>query len=235
MNGPSTIIASMLLAAGLAAGGYFIGAGWVNAKTLERTVTVKGLSEREVPADIAIWPIVFTVADNDLNALVKTVEQQTATVTRFLESSGFEGNELTVNPPAITDKQAQSYGGDTGRFRYLAQTTVTVYSDNIAATLAARQRMLELGKAGITINQDSYLAQTQFLFEGLNAIKPAMIEEATQNARAVAEKFAADSGSTLGKIRKARQGQFSIADRDSNNPHIKKVRVVSTLEYYLAD
>jgi hypothetical protein len=235
MNGPSTVIASVLIAAGLAAGGYFIGAGWVNAKTLERTVTVKGLSEREAPADIAIWPIVFTVADNDLNALVKTVEEQTATVTRFLASSGFESDELTVNPPAITDKQAQSYSGDTGRFRYLAQTTVTVYSDNIAATLAARQRMLELGKAGITINQDSYLAQTQFLFEGLNAIKPAMIEEATQNARAVAEKFAADSGSTLGKIRKARQGQFSIADRDSNNPHIKKVRVVSTLEYYLAD
>ncbi|MEM1231309.1 MAG: SIMPL domain-containing protein, partial [Pseudomonadota bacterium] len=198
-------------------------------------VTAKGLSEREVPADVAIWPVVFTLADNDLEALVSAVERQTRTVVAFLEDNGFDASEISANPPAITDKQAQNYGGNSVRFRYLAQTTVTVYSDNIDAVLKARAGMLALGKAGVTVTQDGYLAQTQFLFQGLNDLKPAMIEEATRNARTVAEKFAADSGSALGKIRKARQGQFSISDRDSTTPHLKKVRVVSTLEYYLAD
>lgn len=235
MSSVASFIAAALLAIGFATGGYFIGTGWVDAKALERTVTAKGLSEREVPADIAIWPIVFSVADNSLEPLVKTVESQTERVRGFLTQAGFSAEEITANPPTITDKQAQSYGGNTAPFRYLAQTTVTVYSTNIDATLRAREKLLDLGKAGITVNQDGYQAQTQYLFQGLNDIKPAMIEEATRNARAVAEKFAADSGSRLGKIRRARQGQFSISDRDSNNPHIKKVRVVSTLEYYLAD
>lgn len=235
MDTRAALALGLLTALGLAAAGYQIGSGWVNAKQLERTVTVKGLSEREVDADIAIWPLSFNVADNDLDTLVQTVEAQTAVITRFLAEAGFEAAEITVNPPAITDKQAQSYGNDNVRFRYLAQTTVTVYSRNIEATRTARAALLELGKAGITITQDNYEARTQYLFEGLNAIKPEMIEEATRNARAVAQKFAEDSGSALGKIRKARQGQFSIADRDSNNPHIKKIRVVSTLEYYLAD
>lgn len=235
MKATPALLIGVIIATGIAVAGYFVGQGWVEARQLERTVTVKGLSEREVAADIAIWPLTFNVAANELDALVTTVEQQTAVVTQFLADAGFSPTEVTVNPPAITDKQAQSYGNDNVRFRYLAQTTVTVYSRNIPAIRTAREAMLDLGKAGITITQDNYEARTQFLFEGLNTIKPEMIEEATRNARAVAEKFAADSGSTLGKIRKARQGQFSINDRDSNNPHLKKVRVVSTLEYYLAD
>ena len=73
----------------------------------------------------------------------------------------------------------------------------------------------------------------RFKFEGLNEIKPGMIEEATKNAREVGEKFAKDSGSRLGKIKTANQGTFSITDRDSNTPEIKKVRVVTSVTYYL--
>ncbi|MFK7916108.1 MAG: SIMPL domain-containing protein [Pseudomonadales bacterium] len=235
MKTAGALLLGIAIALGVAAAGYLIGNGWVAAKELERTVTVKGLSEREAPADIAIWPLTFNVADNNLETLVKTVELQTQVIIAFLAEAGFEPAEITINPPAITDKQAQNYGNDNVRFRYLAQTTITVYSRRIEATRAARTGLLDLGKAGITIAQDNYDTRTQYLFEGLNLIKPEMIEEATRNARAVAQKFAEDSGSTLGKIRKARQGQFSISDRDSNNPHIKKIRVVSTLEYYLAD
>ncbi len=100
---------------------------------------------------------------------------------------------------------------------------------------AANRELLELGKAGVVFSQENYELQTQYLFQGLNEIKPEMVEEATRNARVVAEKFAADSESRLGKLKSAAQGQFTVEDRDSNNPHIKRVRVVSTLEYYLAD
>ena len=96
-------------------------------------------------------------------------------------------------------------------------------------------QLSELGKQGIVLTGNNYAAQPEYLFTRLNSIKPQMIEEATRKAREVAEKFAQDSDSTLGKIRKARQGQFSISSRDNNNPQIKKVRVVSTIEYYLSD
>jgi hypothetical protein len=112
---------------------------------------------------------------------------------------------------------------------------VTVYSANVAAVRKLMSRLSELGKQGIVFSGDSFQAQTQYLYTRLNEVKPAMVEEATRQAREVAEKFAADSQSTLGKIRQASQGQFSVEARDQNNPHIMKVRVVSTVEYYLSD
>ena len=116
-----------------------------------------------------------------------------------------------------------------------ARQAVTVYTDKIDGVRAALSEISELGKAGIVIAGDSYDNRTQYFFTKLNEIKPDMVEEATRNAREVAEKFARDSDSSVGKIKRATQGQFSIADRDQNNPHIKKVRVVSTVVYYLAD
>ena len=215
--------------------GSLIGKGFTDARALERTVSVKGLSERDVPADVAIWPLQINVADNDLTSLVATVEKQKAMVIEFLTSHGFAEAEITVGAPAITDKQAQAYGNDPIRFRYLAQQVVTVYTKKIDAVRGANRELLELGKAGVVFSQENYELKTQYLFQGLNEIKPAMVEEATRNARVVAEKFAADSDSRLGKIKSAAQGQFTVEDRDSNNPHIKRVRIVSTLEYYLAD
>ena len=153
----------------------------------------------------------------------------------FLTAHGFAEADITVGAPAITDKQAQSYGNDAIRFRYLAQQVITVYTKKIDAVRAANRELLELGKAGVVFSQENYELKTQYLFQGLNEIKPEMVEEATRNARVVAEKFAADSDSRLGKIKSAAQGQFTVEDRDSNNPHIKRVRIVSTLEYYLAD
>ena len=110
-----------------------------------------------------------------------------------------------------------------------------MYSRDVARVRAAQKGLADLGRQGIVFSGEQYGTQTQYLFTGLNDIKPDMIEEATRNAREVGEKFARDSSSTLGKIRSAQQGQFSITDRDQNNPHIKKVRVVSTVEYYLSD
>lgn len=235
MNTLSALLLALAIASGTTAAGWFVGKGFTDARALERTVSVKGLSERDVPADVAIWPLELSVADNDLAALVANVARQREMVVEFLKARGFEDAEITVGAPAITDKQAQSYGNDQVRFRYLGQQVITVYTSKIDAVRSASSELLELGRAGVVFSQENYARRTQYLFQGLNAIKPEMIEEATRNARAVAEKFAADSESRLGKIRSASQGQFTIEDRDSNNPHVKRVRVVSTLEYYLAD
>jgi len=235
VNTFNSLLLGALLALGLALAGYFIGNGFVQARALERTVEVKGLAERDVAADTAIWPLRFVVAGNELEPLLAQVEAQGKQVGAFLALRGFSADEISLSAPSITDRLAQNYGEPNVRFRYTVAQTVTVFTSNVEAVRSAGRELLSLGKEGIVFNQEDYNVQTQYLFNGLNDIKPAMIEEATRNAREVAEKFAADSKSRLGKIRSARQGQFSITDRDSNNPHIKKVRVVSTVAYYLAD
>ncbi|UCD85746.1 MAG: SIMPL domain-containing protein, partial [Deltaproteobacteria bacterium] len=216
--------------------GYLISNSIIKFKALNRTVTVKGLSEREVPADIAIWPINYYEADNELNNLYSTIQRNNILITEFLKKNGFKDEEISISPPAITDRQVESYTDpDKLQFRYSGSSSITVYTDNVDSVKKAMKNLVELGKQGVAISGYDYDSRTEFLFTKLNEIKPEMIEEATKNAREVAEKFAKDSKSKLGKIKSARQGQFSINDRDSNTPHIKKVRVVSTLEYYLSD
>jgi hypothetical protein len=235
LNTTTSLLLGLLIAIGLTLGGYFVGDGFYQARALERTVEVKGLAEREVPADTAIWPLQFVVAGNDLEPLLAQLEQQSEQVRAFLTLRGFDEGEISIGAPGISDRLAQAYGEPNVKFRYSVSRVITVFTDKIDAVRGAGRELLELGKAGIVFSQDNYEFRTQYLFNGLNTIKPEMIEEATRNGREVAEKFAEDSASRLGKIRTARQGQFSIDDRDSNNPHIKNVRVVSTLEYYLVD
>lgn len=220
---------------GLAALGLLLGRGALQVRALDRTVTVKGLAEREVPADIALWPLQFSAASNDVAALYATVETNAAKVAAFLKEAGFTDEEITVAPPVVTDKLAQQWGGDQAPLRYSAQRSVTVYTTRIDLVRATQKRLGELGQGGIVLGGDPYQVQTQYLFTKLNDLKPAMIEEATRNAREVAEKFAQDSRSRLGRIKSAQQGQFTVEDRDQNNPHVKKVRVVSTVVYYLVD
>jgi hypothetical protein len=235
-NAGAGLMLGVFLFAGLVGLGYLLANGFLAAKALERTVTVKGLSERDVPADVAIWPIKFMHADNDLVALYAAVERSNALIVGFLRQNGFADAEISVSVPAIIDRQAQAYGNDgDAKFRYTATSGISVYSQNVGRVRETMNRLVDLGKQGLAIAGQDYEARTQFLFTGLNTIKPEMIEEATRNAREVASKFAQDSASELGRIKTASQGQFSIEDRDSNTPHIKKVRVVSTVEYYLSD
>ena len=233
---PGAFILGGFLLLGAAALGYLLGDSALQVKAFERSVTVKGLSEREYAADIVIWPIQFTEAGNDLPALYAAVEGSTEKIRQFLLASGIDAAEVSAGSPSITDKSAQQYGNN-GRaeFRYTASQTVTVYSDKVDAVRGVMGTLSRLGKEGIVFTGGDYQSQTEYLFTRLNEVKPAMIEEATREARAVAQKFAEDSDSALGKIRRASQGQFSISARDRNNPHIKKVRVVSTVEYYLSD
>lgn len=222
------------LFAGLLGAAYLLANSIVDIKQMERTVEVKGLSEREVPADIAIWPISFNMADNDLVNLYQTIDQQNAKVVDFLKARGFTESEITISTPAVVDKLAREYDSSyASRFRYTASSTITVYTSQVDLARESMIKVVDLGREGIAIAGDNY--STQFIYSQLNQIKPEMIEEATRNARQAADKFASDSDSRLGKIKRANQGTFSIENRDSSTAHIKKVRVVSTVEYYLSD
>ena len=221
--------------AGLTLMGYLLGSSAIRFKEYERVVSVKGLAEKEVPADVAVWPINFSGANADLTALYSSLELDTKEVVDFLVASGFGPSEITVAPPAITDKFAQQFSNtERVQLRYTARQTITVYSNKIDLVRKAANNLAALGKKGIAFGGPEY-QRTEYLFTRLNDIKPAMVEEATRKAREVAAKFANDSHSKLGKIRSANQGQFTVSDRDSNTPYIKNVRVVSTVEYYLSD
>ena len=235
-NKISAVILGVFLFLGLSSLGYQLGDSAIKFKEYERTVTVKGLSEREFEADIVIWPIQFTQANNQLGDLYNSIEDSTKKIRFFLEENGIDKNSISVSSPSITDKSAQRYNNQAkAEFRYTAIQTVTVYSKNIKSVRKVMASLSELGKQGIVFTAGNYQSETEYLFTRLNEIKPEMIEEATRKAREVAEKFASDSKSSLGKIKKASQGQFSISARDKNNPHIKKIRVVSTVAYYLSD
>jgi hypothetical protein len=231
----SALVLGVFIFLGLTALGYFFGSSVVKFKEYERTVTVKGLSENEYPADIVLWPIQFIGSNNDLTELYESIEKDADEIINFLKANGFEDNEITISPPGIVDKLAQGYEKSKIEFRFYATQTITVYSNKIKPARLTMNKLAELGKKGIALTDGGYENTTEYLFTRLNEIKPEMVEEATTKAREVARKFAKDSNSKLGKIKKARQGQFSISDRDKNNPHIKKVRVVSTIEYYLSD
>lgn len=230
------LILGVFICAGLIVMAIILGNSAIAYKKLDRTVSVKGLSEREFAADIVIWPIQYAVASNDLNELYQKIQSNNLTISEFLKQNNISVDEITFSMPAIVDRSAQQYGyTDAATFRYAANQNVTVYSGNIDTVRNAMSQLSEIGKQGIVLTGGDYAAQTEYLYTKLNEIKPDMVEEATTEARLVAEKFAADSKSRLGKIQSAAQGQFSISERDKNNPHIKKVRVVSTVEYYLVD
>ena len=233
---PAALMLGTLFAIGLSALGWLLADGLLRFKSLDRIVSVKGLAEREVAADVAIWPIKFSETENDLGALYANLQTKGKLVRQFLLDAGFDDGELSVSAPSIVDRKAQGYGDQRGvEFRYSGSATITVYTKQVDRVRIAMQTLVELGKQGVAISGEEYGARTEFVFTGLNELKPAMIEEATKAAREVAEKFARDSQSRLGRIRSANQGLFSISDRDSNTPHIKRVRVVSTVEYYLVD
>ncbi|WP_288657354.1 SIMPL domain-containing protein [uncultured Duodenibacillus sp.] len=233
-----SVTASVILAVGIAGGfallGSNISSGIESFVNRDRIVTVKGLSERQVKADRVIWPVGFRELGDDLQDVYGRIEKRKDQVVAFLKEAGLTDAEIEVASPQVTDAQAEMYANQKSRYRYSMTQTVTVSSDKVDLVRDLLVRQSDLIKAGVTLVGD-YSWRTSFQFTGLNTVKPAMIEEATKNARASAEKFAQDSGSSLGKILRANQGQFSITDRDSNTPYIKSVRVVTTVEYFLKD
>ncbi|MGQ7869779.1 SIMPL domain-containing protein [Sunxiuqinia sp. sy24] len=228
---------AVLVSVALVIAGYFVGNMHQNGIKYNRHVEVKGLSEREVKADLAVWPIQITLTGNDLKLLKTDIEQQKQQVQEFFLKQGFVEDELSMGSTNIDDARAQMYGGNmqNRQFRYIVKTEFTVRTGNIDKLQTALAESLSLISKGILIGSKNTWRPIEFIYTKLNEIKPSMIEEATMNAREVAEKFAKDSNSKVGKIKNARQGLFTINDRDQNSPHIKIVRVVSTVDYFLQD
>lgn len=224
--------------------GFFIGLGIVilgilllaginNFKNADRRVAVRGLSEREVQADMVLWPVVYTQTGNDLQTIYNELEIKNKAVVNFLTTAGIDRNEVMVNSASVADLDADRYTNNQRGYRYIATQVITVNSSSVAKVVELQRRQNELFKHNIALQTDMYQYPTQFIFTKLNDIKPEMIEEATKAARESAEKFASDSQSEVGAILNASQGQFSIEDRDQYTPQIKKVRVVTTIEYSL--
>ncbi len=233
---PAFILGSTI-SLGIIIASYLVSDALVKFRAANRFVTVKGLAEQEVDADLAIWPISFEDADNDLSLLYQRLGAKRDTITKFLLNGGLPKEDISFLPPQVMDFQAHKYAYDRGSrpLRYRVEATILVRTENVPLIKKLMEQSTELINQGIVIMQADYQRSTEFLFTGLNAIKPAMIEEATKNARKAAEKFAKDSGSTVGKIRTARQGLFTITNRDNNSPDRKKIRVVTTVEYFLVD
>ena len=232
------IISSSLLAVGIIAGAFTLGSqleqGIRGFKDADRVVTVKGLSEKEVKANHVIWPVSFREMGNDLSQVYDQLEVKQNMVLKYLKDGGLTDEEITIAAPKLRDNLADNYGSQRPPFRYMITQVLTISSDKVDVVRKLDKAQRDLLKAGVGLTND-YSYMTKYSYTGLNEIKPGMIEAATKNAKEAAQKFAMDSGSTLGKIRRANQGIFSITDRDENTPFIKNVRVVTTVEYFLKD
>ena len=231
----SRIKESIVLALSIIGLGAFLYSAIIGVKDRERFINVRGLAEQEVKADYVIWPIVFKEVGNDLSALYETVQTKTQALEKFLSENGISKDEIGNASPDITDSESELYNNEKRPYRYVATVVVTVASKNVDRIRELMGKQGELLKQGIAFSEGDYRYRKVYSFNGLNNIKPAMIEEANKNARTAAQKFATDSGSKLGKIKSATQGQFSIEDRDENTPFIKKVRVVTNVQYFLED
>ena len=227
MNKP--ILSSVILAIGLALAGLFIYFGIHQMATKDSAVLVKGLSTRDVQADFVVWPLDFCVRGNDISALYDDMARIEKTAKAFFLDKGFKESELSRGNISIDDNWS-SYYGTRPEFHYTLRTSLIISTSDIERVIANQGCQSELLRKGFILQ--SYDWNTDFQYNGLSELKPEMIEEATKNARLVAQKFAEDAQCRLGSIKQANQGQFSI-ESDSNQPWIKHIRVVTTVSYYL--
>jgi hypothetical protein len=222
------------LVLGLTILGVQIGRAVRTGREFDRYLAVKGLSEREVKATLVIWPIRFSVAAEDLAALKTAMETNRALVLSFLQEKGIDLNEITQGLPVVRDREDERIQANRPSLaRYRAVVTLVVRSSNVDVVKKAIQGADALLEKGVTLAGNEFGDRIEFIFNAVNDIKPDMIKEATANARAAAEKFAQDSKSKVGRIRKATQGALEIEDRDAASPERKVLRVVTTVDFFL--
>ena len=241
----SAVVLGVLIGAGVAVGGYFVGHGFYMARAGEQYVTTKGLVERDVEADLAVWTISYTATGAEISEANDRIDQDQKLVATFAQSHGFTANEMEIQPTTVTDTFANRFenGAPDPKERYTVKGGVRLRSGKVDQVRRASQDTGDLVKEGVVLGEN-YPQAAQYFFTKLNDIRPAMLAEATRSARAVAEQFALDSHSRLGPIRRANQGVFQITGRDTTGDTApaddqssieKKVRLVSTVDYYLTN
>jgi uncharacterized protein len=234
------------LALGLIIGGWALGAQIKATRLSDRYVSVKGLVERQVKSDLAVWPIGYKEAGNDLASVYEKTEADKKTILQFLDQQGIKPPEIELGVVEVSDTQANEYSsGNRAPYRYIVDQQITVRTTRVDQVAAAAQKTMALLQKGIVLNNSAGQGLS-YKFTALNSIKPDMITEATRNARAAADRFASDSGSKVGSIRQANQGEFSISPADqggdpdesgaqngTDSSLMKNVRVVTSVQYYL--
>jgi hypothetical protein len=242
----AAVVSGIFFVVGLAIGGYLLGAQIKDTKLGDRYVTVRGLTERTVKADVAVWNLDFKEAGDDLPSVYARSEQDKAVTLKFLTAQGIAAQDITTGAAKAIDRQTNEYGNGEKGPRYIVDQSISVLSKNVDGVASAAQKASALVQQGVVLTGQSGV---QYNFTGLNSIKPDMITEATKNARSAADRFAADSGSKVGAIRRAEQGVFTItganegaqaqnpedagADNSGGSDLMKKVRIVTTVDYYL--
>ena len=246
MRSGGTTLLGLQLALGLVVGGWALGSQIKATRLADRYVSVRGLAERNVKSDLAIWPIDYKEAGDDLPSLYAKTEADRKVILQFLSEQGIQPSEIQMGIVRVVDNQANEFGtSDRPLRRYIVEQRITVVTSRVDQVAAGAQKTASLVQQGIVLNSSRGEALT-YKFTGLNAIKPDMITEATRNARAAADRFATDSGSTVGTIRQANQGIFSILPANtsdtgdsggyaygSDSTLMKTVRVVTSVQYYL--
>lgn len=242
-----TMWLGLSVAVGLIVGGWVLGSEIKAMRLGDRYVSVRGLAERSVKSDLAVWPLEYKEAGDDLPSLYSKTEADRKTILHFLTQRGIESSEIELGIVSVTDNQANEFGGTNhAPHRYIVEQEITVMTSRVDQVASAAQQTMSLMREGIVLNGDRGHGLT-YRFTGLNAVKPDMITEATKSARAAAERFASDAGSRVGSIRQASQGVFSILPANSGDAGendggyganadgslMKTVRVVTTVDYYL--
>ena len=235
MNISTGVKQALILALGIIVLGDSVNSGLKSLAGKDRKVVVKGLAEKEVEADKVTWPIVSKEIGNDLSELYQTINNTTGTIRKFLLQNGLKADEISVNAPVVIDLNAERYGENRNPYRYNITSIITVTSSNVKLVRSIIARQGELLKKGVAIVDGGYENPVKYEFVAFRQMKPKMMQEAIENAEQTATQFAENSKSQIDKIMNADQGQFSIEDRDSNTPYIKKVRVVTTVTYSLKD
>ena len=232
------IVPALILAAGIAFAGVQVARGIERFRMAERTITVKGLAERDVKSDFAVWTLAFRRAENEFGRVQQALTADRERVLAFLREQGFTDDEIEARPLQVQDLLAREYGSERVALRFNGQGQVVVKSARVDLVAAASNRVDPLIEAGIQLGGDGGEGAPRYQLRGFNDIKPLLLEEATLSARDQARKFAADAGATLGPLRNANQGTIRILDddgseMDSSRTIGKRLRVVSTFEFTL--
>jgi hypothetical protein len=224
------LCSALVIALGLAASGYFIGQGISERNAGKRMISVKGLSEREVPASVATWTIGYSANGNELGEINKKLADSTKAVMAFLKEAGFAEIDMAVQPPSLQDTSMEPREKDVPPppERYKASQSVLLRTAKVDLIKPALASASNLMVSGVLLSGKS---EPNYIFNQVNEIKPGMIQEATKNARIAAEQFSRDSQTSLGKLRNASQGWFQVENRDAATPERKIVRVVVDVEY----
>ena len=228
------LLPAVAVAMGIALSGWFIYKGFDTFAHKDRQVAVRGLAEREVMADKVTWPLVVKTLGNNLSQVYEELGRNNDIVIKFLKDNGVSDSEISVSEPKVFDRDGQSSYRPDVAYRYNVTVIVKVTSSQVEKVNNLIKRQTDLLKSGVALSTD-YQYNTTYEYTSLNDIKPEMIAEATKNAKAAADKFAEDSDCKVGSIKTASQGQFSITDRDAFTPWMKKVRVVTSVTYYIED